>query len=74
MMTDPLVAFLESHLDLYLTELESIVSLDSYSYDRADVNRVRGGYPIADGDTIHGDFGGVGHPSQVELPSCGNLL
>jgi glutamate carboxypeptidase len=39
-MIDPIVAYLQSRLDLYLAELESVVSLDSYSYDRDDVNRV----------------------------------
>jgi glutamate carboxypeptidase len=39
-MADSLIAFLESHLDSYLAELQSVVSLDSYSYDRDDVNQV----------------------------------
>jgi glutamate carboxypeptidase len=39
-MADPIVTFLESRLDSYLVELESVVSLDSYSYDREDVNHV----------------------------------
>jgi glutamate carboxypeptidase len=39
-MADPLVTFLESRLDSYLAELQRVVSLDSYSYDRDDVNQV----------------------------------
>jgi glutamate carboxypeptidase len=39
-MSDLLVTFLESRLDSYLAELQSVVSIDSYSYDRDDVNHV----------------------------------
>jgi glutamate carboxypeptidase len=39
-MNDPIVLFLESRLDTYLDELRALVSLDSYSYDRDDVNHV----------------------------------
>ncbi len=39
-MADALVTFLESRLDSYLAELQAIVSRDSYSYDRDDVNQV----------------------------------
>lgn len=39
-MTDAIVAFLESRLEAYLAELGAVVSMDSYSYDRDDVNRV----------------------------------
>ena len=35
-----IVAFLESRLDAYLIDLPALVSLDSYSFDRDDVNRV----------------------------------
>lgn len=35
-----IVAFLESRLDAYLADLTELVSLDSYSFDRDDVNRV----------------------------------
>jgi glutamate carboxypeptidase len=39
-MSDPIVEFLESRLDSYLAELQAVVSMDSYSHDRDDVNRV----------------------------------
>lgn len=39
-MFDPFVAYLNPQLDSYLEELRALVSLDSYSYDRADVNHV----------------------------------
>jgi glutamate carboxypeptidase len=39
-MSDPLVTFLESRLDSYLAELQAVASIDSYSYDRDDVNHV----------------------------------
>jgi glutamate carboxypeptidase len=35
-----LAAFLAARLDAYLADLRALVSLDSYSYDRDDVNRV----------------------------------
>ncbi len=38
--THELVAWLTAHLDDYLRDLETLVSMDSYSPDKADVNRV----------------------------------
>jgi glutamate carboxypeptidase len=39
-MADPVVTFLQSRLEAYLTDLRTLVSQDSYSYDRDDVNHV----------------------------------
>jgi glutamate carboxypeptidase len=38
-MNEPLVTYLNDHLDDYLRELETLVRMDSYSFDRDDVNR-----------------------------------
>ncbi len=38
--TTRIVAYLERRLDDYLAELSTLVSMDSYSFDRDDVNRV----------------------------------
>jgi glutamate carboxypeptidase len=39
-MTDNVVDFLESRLMNYLADLTTLVSLDSYSYEKDDVNRI----------------------------------
>lgn len=39
-MNDPVVDYLQAHLDDYLRELNALVSMDSYSFDREDVNHV----------------------------------
>jgi glutamate carboxypeptidase len=39
-MTTQLVSQLESRLDSYLADLSTLVSMDSYSFDKDDVNRV----------------------------------
>jgi glutamate carboxypeptidase len=39
-MSFPEVDFLEARLDDYLADLAALVSIDSYSYDRDDVNRI----------------------------------
>src|SRR5215218_4698127 len=39
-MSDNVVDFLESCLKDYLADLTTLVSMDSYSYDKDDVNRV----------------------------------
>lgn len=39
-MTDPILTYLNSRLDAYLADLATLVSMDSYSFDRDDVNHV----------------------------------
>jgi glutamate carboxypeptidase len=39
-MTDTIVSYLESQLEAYLAELAELSGMDSYSYDRDDVNHV----------------------------------
>lgn len=39
-MVSDILSFLETRLDAYLADLHALVSLDSYSTDREDVNRV----------------------------------
>ena len=39
-MTDSIVSFLTPRLDSYIAELTTISGMDSYSFDREDVNKV----------------------------------
>lgn len=39
-MVSDIHSYLENRLDAYLADLQTLVSMDSYSYDRDDVNRV----------------------------------
>ncbi len=41
MRTDPVLTWLESHLERYLTDLRHLCSIDSGSYDKAGVDRVQ---------------------------------
>src|SRR5689334_20188986 len=39
-MTDPIVSYLTPRLDQYISELTTLSGMDSYSFDREDVNKV----------------------------------
>jgi hypothetical protein len=39
-MTDEMVTFLQSRLDNYLADLTTVAGMDSYSFDKDDVNHV----------------------------------